>query len=202
MLRAAVFLIVTALSCGAALVLEPAWGLIAYAVVYFNPPQHSYWGAFLPGARWSLMVSAVVAAAAALHRDKVPPGRMQPVYLTLAFLLLTALVTLGLAVDPVRAWSSTYSILTYLIIVFLLVKSIGGLEELRRFDLTVVALAALLSFQAVFEGNRQHGRLENFGPSDAMSSNEFGMLLAAVIPLILPFVLKGRWYERAVGIRW
>jgi len=60
----------------------------------------------------------------------------------------------------------------------------------------VIGLAALLSLRASFEGEFVHGRLEYTGPADAASSNEFGMLLAAMCPLLLPFLLKGRWYER------
>jgi O-antigen ligase len=80
----------------------------------------------------------------------------------------------------------------------ILIKSIKHEEQYRIIILAIIFFAANLSLKAFFYGQRVDTRLEGIGPADASGSNLFALLLVGIIPFIIPFILKGKLYEKII----
>lgn len=176
----------------------PLWGLIAYSIIYFSvpSPHANWWANFIPDIRWSLISSLIVVISLIIHRDKISRHKFRSAVWVFPFYILTLIITQTISVDPISAKEHTYMLLTFCITIVLIVKTLSNLDEVRIFILVIIGLAANLSIKAYLHGKRIHARLEGIGPADAMGSNEFGILLAAIIPLALPFLFRGKLYEK------
>ena len=174
------------------------WGLIVYASLYFNTldPRINWWASYVPNLRWNLLTSAVVLLSLFLHRDKLSDHKLRSVLWACLFAVLTLIITSIDAVHIEEAKLLSYKLVTYCITMFLIVKCMQTPNQFRGFLLLIILLATNLSIKAYTSGTRINNRLEFIGPGDAFSSNEFGVLLAAIIPFTLPFILRGRRYER------
>jgi O-antigen ligase len=64
----------------------------------------------------------------------------------------------------------------------------------------IIIFSGLLSISAYLYGKRIESRLEFAGTADAYGSNEFALLLAAIIPLLLPFLKSGKLYEKLTSL--
>ncbi|MCU7919610.1 MAG: O-antigen ligase family protein [Candidatus Thiodiazotropha sp. (ex Epidulcina cf. delphinae)] len=202
MITAVLFLIITFGGYIGALFRNPFWGLIVYANIYFNAPdpEINWWANYLPDLRWSLITAVVMVVSVILHRDKLSKHKYRTLKWMFAFYVLIEIEAYFFAINPEEAEWLTRTFQTYCITAFLLLKSLATFDQLRLFLLVIIALAGSLSIKAYTEGEQIHGRLENIGPGDAFSSNEFGILLASIIPLILPYLLKGKRYERVISL--
>jgi O-antigen ligase len=59
-------------------------------------------------------------------------------------------------------------------------------------------MCGILSIIAYLEGERINDRLEGIGANDAYEANEFALLIVSVLPLILPFIFRGKKKEKIV----
>lgn len=180
----------------------PFWGLIVYANVYFNTPEPSinWWAAYLPITRWSLLTTIVMVASFVLHWRAVAKNRLKSVHMAFLFLLLTTMITYSIAFDRVEAVKHNTMLMSYCITAFCIVKCIREEWQFRLFFLFVIGFATKLSINAHLYGRRIHARLENIGTADTFGSNEFALLLAAIIPFTIPFIVKGKRYERILAV--
>lgn len=200
MITALLFIIINFTSYFYALKKGPFWGLFAYVVIYFNAPDTdiNWWFVYVPDLRWSLLSAIILLISTVIHRDKLSTHKFSYGYWVFIFYILTQIITLTIAVDPINASIHSYYMLTYSIAVYFFIKSIANFNQLRLLILTIIGLAANLGIVAIFEGKLVRDRLENIGPADAYSSNELGVLLAAIIPLILPYLFRGRKHEKVI----
>lgn len=180
----------------------PFWGLLVYANIYFNAPilTVNWWAKYVPDIRWSLLSSAVLMVSIVLHRDKVSKHKFRMAYLLFSFYLLTLFITHTRANNPMDAKMYTHMLLTFCITVYLIIRSLAKVAQLRIFFLVIIGLAANLSLKAFLYGERINERLEGIGPADAAGANEFAVLLASIIPLTIPFLLRGKRYEKILCI--
>lgn len=202
MISALVFLLINGASYVLALARGPFWCLLAFANTYFNAPDESlnWWAAHLPYHRWSLVSTVVLVTSMLMHRSRLAQHPLGSLRWAVAFFALTEAISRTIAVTPWDAVEYSYTLLTFLISCYCIVKGIENVRQYRLFLLTIVVMSAQLALQAYLHGRRIHGRLEGIGPSDAAGSNEFGLLLAAVMPLTVPFLLSGRLFERVICV--
>jgi len=59
-------------------------------------------------------------------------------------------------------------------------------------------MCGILSIFAYLEGERIDERLEGIGANDTAESNLFALLIGGVLPLMLPFIFKGKKHEKIV----
>jgi len=168
----------------------PFWGLIIYAIIYFLHP--------IGGLRWGLITSVILVISLFLHQDKLSKSKIGTVYWGLIFWFFTLIISKMNAVDPVQAEKHTYMLLTYCICMYIIIRALARLSMLRNFMVLIVVLAGKLSLHAYLVGARVHGRLEGIGPGDSAGANQFGILLAAILPLAIPFIIRGKLYERII----
>jgi len=176
----------------------PFWALVAYAIIYFNAPipDINWWGSYTLDLRWSLLTISVLLVSIYLHRDQLSQHKFYGAKWITALIILTFLISQTVALNPAQAHKKTYMLFTFGISMFCIIKTLSNRKQLRLFLLLIIGLAGTLSFNAFLHGKRIHERLEGIGPADALGSNEFGILLAAIIPLTIPFLFRGKRYEK------
>ena len=201
MLTAAAFVLFNLICYLLALVRGPYWGLFAYMNIYFNAPdvRINYWAAYLPFDRWSLITSAVLVTSLFLHKSKLSDHKFENTRWGFLFLLLSLLITYTIAYDKDRSFQFLYLLFTYCLIVYIMLRSITNQKQLRWYLITLVIFTANTSLNAYLYGERINERLEGFGSIDANGSNEFALLLAAIIPLVFLFLKDGNRYERIIA---
>lgn len=198
MLTAIIYISVNCLGYFLALSRGPFWGLLVYANIYFNSPDPSinWWAGMLPFHSWSYLTTGVILTSMLYHRERLSSRPIKSLHLVIIFLGFTAIVTF--TTSGFQAVSRSFLVLlaSYIIISLAIVKIIKYQWQLRALWLWLILLTANLSINAYINGKRIHGRLENIGTADSVSSNLFGLLLAGVIPLMIPFLCSGKRYER------
>lgn len=202
MISALGFVLVNMISYFLALKKGPYWGLFAYMNIYFNVPDPAlnWWAEYLPFGRWSLLTSAVLVLSMMIHSKNLSTHNFANAKWSFVFLVITTIVTYTVAVDTHGESGSrfVYLTFTYCLIIYIMIRSIKTGDELKNFFLAIILFAANLSLNAYLYGRRINDRLEGIGSNDANGSNEFGLLLAAVIPLMFCFLKEGKRHEKLI----
>jgi putative inorganic carbon (hco3(-)) transporter len=180
----------------------PIWALLAYANVYFNTPDphYNWWATYLPFHNWSQISTIVLLLSMVIHRDKLSARRLKSVNIVFVFLILTYVITYTTAQFPKAAHTYAEMLLSFTVISYCIVRVVKTDKQFRALWISILCFAGYLSLNAYIYGTRINSRLENIGPSDSHGSNEFALLLSAVIPFVIPFILKGTRKERIVSI--
>jgi len=200
-LYAFLFVVVVCLLYLMSLVKGPIWGLFAYACVYFICPLEdiNWWAMYLPNFRWSLLSAVVVLISLFLHREQLSVIKFPPVTFLILFLLfLSGVLTLTVAVSSDEALYFTKAMFGYCVAMYIIVKITSGRRELLSFLLCIILLCVFLGIQSLLSGEFVHGRLDNIGPADANSSNAFGLMMSAILPLTFPFLIFGTKIEKGI----
>lgn len=176
----------------------PFWGLFAYMNIYFNTPNEriNWWASVLPFDRWSLLTSLVLVLTLFMNKDQLSTHKMSSAKWMFAFFGLSFAIALTTALNKSDAFQYLYLLFTFCLIVFILVRTLKTKEQLRSFLFYIVVFVGYLSFDAYLNGQRINNRLEGSGSADANQSNEFALLLAAVIPMLIAFLIKGTRNEK------
>ena len=198
MLSAIAFVLIVLAGYAMAIVRGPFWGLLTYVYIYFNAPNPAinWWASYLPFDRWSLLSTLVLMLSMLLHWNKASDRSLGSARWTIVFFVLSLFITLTLAVNPEAADQLQYALFTYCLIVFIMVKTIKHEKQLRALLTLMVVLAGNLGVNAWLYGRRINDRLEGIGSIDAFGANEFGLLLASLIPFVAVFLINGRKFER------
>lgn len=201
MIRASLFIITVFSLYGLALRRGPLYALIAYAVVYFIPPEPNiyWWADYIPFSRWSLLSSVILLLSYLIHRDKIIVRKFRNAHWLFLFTFFSVF-TVVMAPNTVSESSYSYKLVTYCITVWFIIKIITAEEKLRIFFLSIIALSGVLSILAYFEGERVNARLEGIGSNDSFEANEFALLLTGILPLMLPLIFKGKKHEKIICI--
>jgi len=179
---------------------EPFWGLISYTTIYFInfDSGANWWGEFLPDLRWSLLSAGILLVSIIIHWDKRSTHKFSFFYIVLILYIFIEVITNTIAIAPIEAKYYAHLMQGNCIIMILIIKTLSEFKHLRNLLLTIIVLGAILGVQAIFEGTTLHGRVNNIGPADAMGANELGVLLASILPFTIPYILKGKWYEKVI----
>jgi len=150
----------------------------------------------IPFHSWSYLTTGVILTSMLYHKELLSSRPIRSLHLVIIFLGFTAIVTFTTSGFLAVSRSFLVLLLSYIIISIAIVKIIKHQWQLRALWLWLILLTANLSFNAYMSGKRIHGRLENIGTADSVSSNLFGLILAGVIPFLIPFLSSGKRYER------
>lgn len=180
----------------------PFWGLLAYMNIYFNVPNEriNWWASVLPFDRWSLLTSLVLVLSLFANKDKLSNHKFESAKWMFLFFILSFIIALTIALDKDDAYQYLYLLFTFCLIVYILIKSIKTEEQFRSFLFYIVLFVAYLSFDAYINGERVNNRLEGSGSADANQSNEFALLLAAIIPILVTFLFHGTKNEKILSL--
>jgi hypothetical protein len=178
----------------------PFWGLISYITIYFFSPSQkvNWWAEVLPDLRWSLLSAGILLASLIIHLDKRSTHKLGIFYIVLTLYIVIELITNTMAISPIEAKELAHLMQGNCIIMILMIKILSEFKHLRLLLLIIIVLGAILGLQAIFEGKMMHGRVNNIGPADASGSNELGVLLSSIMPFTIPYIIKGRKYEKVI----
>ena len=185
-----------------ALTRAPFWGLLAYINIYFNAPVKdlNYWAVHLPDVRWSYITALVLIVSLFIHKDKISKTSVLSLFWVFAFVILTYITIYTGVISHNEASRYYDKLIAYCITTIIIIKCIKEEEQYRIFILAIIFFAANLSLKAYFYGERVNTRLEGIGPADAYGSNLFALLLIGIAPFIIPFILKGKLYEKIICV--
>jgi putative inorganic carbon (hco3(-)) transporter len=202
MITAYTFMMLNILGWILALFKSPFWGLLVYANIYFNTPNEmlNWWAGYLPNIRWSLIASLILIVSILIHRTKISRRNFGNSWWSVVFLIYTILITFTWGVNNANAVEYINMLFAFCLACYFIIRCIKDEKDLRFFLLLIVIFATQLSIKGYLYGKRIHARLEYNGTSDAYGSNEFALLLAGIIPLVIPFLVKGKWYEKLVCV--
>lgn len=181
-----------------ALTRGPFWALFVYTNIYFNTPlpHINWWASYLPNLRWSLIAFIVLALSMFIHKDKLSSHKLYSIKWMFLLVILTAAISYSSPFHPKQAHLGTYMLFTFCFTVYSIIKTLAKEIDLRHFMISIISFAGFLSFKAYTEGERVNDRLENIGTVDTFGSNEFGLLLASILPFLLPFLFYGSRTEK------
>jgi putative inorganic carbon (hco3(-)) transporter len=201
MIRASLFVITVLFLYFLSFRRGPIYALIAYAVVYFIPPAPNifWWAEYIPFSRWSLLSSVILILSFFFHRDKIIVRKFRSAHWLFLFTFFSVL-TVVMVSNTVSEPSYSQKLVTYCITVWFIIKIITTEEKLRIFFLSIITLSGVLSILAYLEGERVNARLEGIGSNDSFEANEFALLLTGILPLMLPFIFKGKKHEKIISI--
>jgi O-antigen ligase len=202
MITALGFMLLNLISYFLAFKRGPFWGLFAYINIYFNAPTTllNWWVDYLPFNRWSLLTSAVLVLSLFIHKKELSDHKFVNTKWVYVFFLLSAVIAFTSAIDEDDAYHFLYILFTYCLIIYILIRSIKTEAQLRLFFISIVLLVGHLGLEALLNGKRVNNRLEMIGSGDAYGSNEFSLLLAAIIPLVFVFIKNGKRFERIIAL--
>ena len=125
----------------------PFWCLLVYANIYFNSPNPAinWWAAKLPFHRWSLLTIVVLIFSLFVHKKKLSPRKLKNLNWAVAFLALSAAISMTIAVNKQDALKHSYMLLTYLITCYCIIRSIKNEILYRYFVLITIFLTTNLS---------------------------------------------------------
>ena len=180
----------------------PIYGFIAYIFIYFNPPfpEYNWWAMYVPTLNWSFITAGIWVLSAIIHHDQLSSHKFGTVYWVFIFTILSKIIAETVGVDLLAAREECYKLFVYCIAIILIIKTLAKKDQLRSIILIVVVMTVFLVITTYTQGKFIHGRLENVGPSDAFEANELGILLASILPFTLPYILKGKKYEKVICI--
>jgi len=189
-----VFLIAYVAGLALAFFRHPNYGLYTYIAVFYLHPPSRWWGAFLPGIRWSLIAAAIaMIAALRLPPDKDRPAwySTPPAKILIAFTIWMWIQNLW-ALAPEVHFEASVLFTKYIVLFFLIYRLVRTPDEIRWFLVAHVAGCAYLGwlgYTAVMSG-----RLEGVGGPGIDEANALAMHLATAVMIGSMLVLvERRW---------
>ncbi|MBC8548953.1 MAG: O-antigen ligase family protein [Candidatus Brocadiales bacterium] len=167
---------------------------------YFMPPfvEFNWWAQYLPDLKWGYITPGVWLASVIIHKNKLSSHKLSTAYWVIGFYIYTLIITYALAVDLENAKIYSQMLFVYCIVMVLNIKTIFKFEQLRFIVFMIIVISANLFITTYGEGSFDSGRLNNVGPGDANGSNELGVLLVSILPFMIPFIIKGKMFERLI----
>ena len=197
-LHALFYLVIVFIGWVASIFLNPLWGLLTYAFVYFNIPQCQWWGYQVPDIRWSLTSAMILVISSLLHYQSLSKIKLISIK---SLKWLIALLILMIIISPSspcpETWRRVYDFFRYVAIFILIVKIIKDYQGYKYFIWLFLGEILYLSYLAhyYFRG----GRLDGIGTPDATNANMFAALLLTSIPLLGNLILYGKKVEK-IGV--
>jgi hypothetical protein len=195
------FVLVFVMACVMALVRHPIYGLWAYVGVFYVNPPLRWWGqGFLLNFRWSVIAAAVTFIAILIHKT----GRQnesfarQPIAILYFVFVAWLAVQLGWALDVEQQQILLEYYLKFGIGAFLILRSLDGEANFRRFLWAHVAGCFYFGWLAYT--SHQGGRFEEFGGAGVKDANEAALCIGTGALVLGSLLLWENWRRRVALI--
>lgn len=163
---------------GLALVRHPRFGLYTYLAVFYLDPPSRWWGAFLPGMRWSMVAAAVTMVATMRLKSKNSDPRWSattPALLLIAFTIWMWIQN-AWALAPPEHFEASILFTKYVVLYYLLYTLLDTPEEVGNVLFVHVMGCAFLGW--LVHAAPSSGRLEGVGGPGIDEANALGMFVA------------------------
>lgn len=183
-----------------ALARHPIYGLATYVVVLFVHPPSRWWGAAIPGLRWSLVAALITLTAVLIHRRQDQRNIPSHHGIFIVYLIFSIWITIQIPWAMLSETHNTFVTLywKYMVLLILIYSAVDSERHLRLFLWSYVVGCFYLGWIAysAFEG----GRFEGFGGPNMGESNAGALALVTGVFAAAPLFLKGTNWERAILI--
>lgn len=180
-LTAVAFLCMYASGLLLALVRGPLWGLLTYFLAFYAHPPGRWWGADLPGIRWSLIAAIATLVTAWLRPRKAagPPWHGNWAAKLLILFAAWMWIQSAWALDTSSHLDGCVLFTKYVILFYLIYRIADGVPRLEVLALAQVSGGFLLGWSAFREN--VSGRLEGVGGPGIDDANTLGMQLTVCL---------------------
>lgn len=181
----------------ASLVRHPVYGLSMYVLMVFLDPGTRWWGANLPGIRWSLIAAIVTMLAYFKDSSRLNPVGTVPFKgIYVAAYVFVALLAIQLPFALLFAEHKGLLILfaKYLVITFLCLKILDSNDAIRIFLWAYII--GSFYFGWIAYADYTGGRFEGFGGVNVGEANAGGLTLAVAVFAAGPLFLTGTLMAR------
>lgn len=183
-----------------ALVVRPMYGLYTYVAVFYLDPPSRWWGANLPGIRWSLVTALVTFVAIMIHRRSLNPRH--PWYSsTIARVLILYVLWMWLqspwVISPYHL-DGAILLTKYLLLFYMMYTILDNEQDFAGFALAHAMGCAYLGWLIYVAPDR--GRLESVGGPGIDNANTLGMHLATGLMFAAFLLLANRGWRRWIVV--
>ncbi|MCO8122496.1 O-antigen ligase family protein [Stieleria sp. TO1_6] len=192
--------------CAIASIKRPAYAVSAYMLSFFLCPPFWWWGDAIAGYRWNLYAGLLLLASVFVNAP--PPvstwGKTpkRAVKIGLLMFLNFTFVHLAFASDAETSFEGWSLASKLLLLMFLTFACIKTHLDLKIVLLSILVGAAYIGYEVTINerGELNSNRLEGIGAPGASTANHFASLMVAVMPLVAPFFLAGRMWEKVFAV--
>ncbi len=196
-----IFLSVYATCIICTILVDAAWGVYIYELLYFLNPPARWWGGSLPALRYSFIVALAIATAYVLRHDKYSQNKLFSIPQSKWLIGLTLMMFLVgfIAVWPERHWSIFKNHFKLILFVLLAYKIVDTPQKFERMIWTFLIGNFYIGWVAHNTGRNAFGRLEGVGPVDGNDSNTTASILLTAVPILLSYLLTGKRWQKALS---
>ena len=182
------------------------YAVAVYMLTFFLCPPFWWWGDPIGSIRWSLYSGLILLAAVLFSRGQQisslnAEGR-RVLKIALLMVLNATLVNYTLAADLESSTESFLLLAKFMLLLYLLYASIKDREDLKIAMISILLGAAYIGFEVTINerGEINSNRLEGVGAPGASTANHFACLMVVILPMLAPFFLVGKTWQRVVAV--
>jgi hypothetical protein len=182
---------------------DPIFGLIAYLWEYYNHPPLRWWGDELPDVRWSFIVASLLLASYSFHGKTIfrrEIFRHKSTQFLVSFLIIASMVTVFLAIDPVRSRGYVVDIFKLTLLFCLMVGVITDYNKYRWITAALVLGGLSWGWDAYANPHFESGRLVAIGGPDSFNDNEAAAHVIPALPFLALFLWQGTKWQRIMAL--
>ncbi|EIW90352.1 O-antigen polymerase [Alishewanella agri BL06] len=179
----------------------PVAAFLTYQMVYFFNPDNRWWGASIPGLRYSLfiaLVMIVVFISKYRQLSELSPWSRQPILRWLLAILVMYYIMYFFAINPLFHDKFTFEFTKLIVIIWIAYKLINSEWALKASMWAYILGATYVGKLARDVGRNSSARVEGIGMADAPDANDTAAILVPPLVFLLYFAWLGNWKVRAL----
>lgn len=176
---------------------------VLYQIVYFLNPDERWWGAQIPGLRWSLVTVALMLFVLMLRYKELGPKSpwlAQPAAKWIVLILGMYYFMYLHALNPVAHSRFTIDFTKTIVIIAVAYKLIHSERALHAVMWGYVLGATYIGYLATITGRNAGNRVEGIGMADGTDANDTAMALVPSAAILMYLAWMGSWKIRLVCV--
>lgn len=190
---ALLFLSLYTAGLGSALFVDAVWGFYTYQLVYFFNPEARWWSHYLPGFRYSLVVSVILLITFIARHKAYSANKLSSIPQTKWMVLLLSLYFLVIffPIDPFFHKKAVIGLVKLFIIIFIAYKLIDTVSKLDLALWSYILGATYIAMEAKRVGRNSQGRVEGIGTVDMPEANGTAASIAPTLIILIFYLWQG-----------
>ena len=201
-----VWLALFILCAAASVAIRPVYAVAGYMLTFFLCPPFWWWGDPIGGYRWSLYSGLILLVATLIASPRqistLPPNQQRVFKISWLMVLNATFVNYLLSADLESSTEAFFLLAKFMLLLYLLFAAIKNRDDLQITMISILLGAAYVGYEIVFNdrGEIVGNRLEGVGAPGASTANHFACLMVVILPMVAPFFLVGKMWQRLLVI--
>jgi len=176
-----------------ALFLGPTWAFYLYQLVYFFNPDSRWWGNYIPGLRYSFIVSFILLLSFYTRLKDYTHNRLLSVPQSKYFILILIVyaLTYFVAVNPIPHEKALIALLKMFLVLYVAYKVIDTASKLDFALWSFIVGATYIGLEANRVGRNGNGRVEGIGTVDSPEANGTAAAISPTLVLLIFYLWQG-----------